>query len=240
LNNAKGHLPGAEDPNLGIEIQINTANNEGTFFKINPGQKVGICAVPGSGRTKLLKAILGETHSGYKVLLNGISSTQIAPEYIGECTSICFHHSDLFEGTIAENIVLHGTVDYTRLLELGAVLNLNSFISERDGGWDEKIDAEDLLVPNSIVKKILLARCLYQNKKLILIDDIWSVFNKNEITSIMQHIQKLSSSAIIISNYKTVLEDLDTVLYTESLKISELGSGAVAMSNPQISSIVWS
>jgi ABC-type bacteriocin/lantibiotic exporter with double-glycine peptidase domain len=85
----------------------------------------------------------------------------------------------------------------------------------------------------------LLARALYGQPNLLLIDDIWNVFTREELSKIIQYIGSLKSTVIIISNVLPVLEQMDKMLFFDNNMIEEYNSPELLNHNPKIKNIVW-
>ena len=204
------------------EVTITDRKSGHPVVNIKPGQKVGICGLPGTGRTRILKTIIGEIQSEYNAQLNHIPVENISGECLGTITGICLQGSNIFEGTLAQNIVLSNEPDMKELTTLSKILNLHGFISSLPGGFNHLFETESG-IPNNIAKKIPLARALYQSPPLILIDDVWSVFTREELEKITNHICSIGSTVIFISNKLPLLGKADKCLYIAEHGITDLG-----------------
>jgi ABC-type bacteriocin/lantibiotic exporter with double-glycine peptidase domain len=189
---------------------------------INAGQKVGICGMPGTGRTRILKTIIGDLETEFASQLNHVPVENISGQVLGSITGICLQGSHIFEGTLAQNIVLGNEVDLTELTNLSKALNFHGFVSSLPGGFNHQFESESG-IPNNIARKIPLARALYNAPPLVLIDDVWSAFTKKELEGIWEYIKNLNSTIIFISNQIPVLSNADSCLFLEANEITNLG-----------------
>lgn len=221
------------------EISIKTLAHPDKMVEIKPGQKVGILGMPGSGRTAILRAILGEQHGQLNLKINNIPVRNVSSEEYNDFTGICFQSSTLFEGTIAENIALREDYNKSEISNLIQVTHLNRFVEEQEHGFEQKIDIQSGGLPNNIARKILLARALYGQPNLLLIDDIWNVFTREELSEIIQYISSLKSTVVIISNVLPVLEQMDKMLFFDNNMIEEYNSPEMLSHNPKVKNIVW-
>ncbi|MEK0421652.1 MAG: ABC transporter ATP-binding protein [Bacteroidetes bacterium] len=191
-------------------------------IEIQAGQKIGICGLPGTGRTRILKTIIGDLETQYASQLNNVPVENISGEGLGSITGICLQGSNIFEGTLAQNIVLGNEPDLTELTSLSKTLNLHSFVSSLPGGFNYEFESESG-IPNNIARKIPLARALYHTPPLILIDDVWGVFTKKELEAIWKHINNIKSTVIFISNQIPVLSQADSCLFLDEQGLSSMG-----------------
>ena len=220
------------------EVTITDRKSGHPVVNIKPGQKVGICGLPGTGRTRILKTIIGEIQSEYNAQLNHIPVENISGECLGTITGICLQGSNIFEGTLAQNIVLSNEPDMKELTTLSKILNLHGFISSLSGGFNHLFETESG-IPNNIAKKIPLARALYQSPPLILIDDVWSVFTREELEKITNHICSIGSTVIFISNKLPLLSKADKCLYIAEHGLTDLGKLNLESLPEGILNITW-
>lgn len=206
---------------------------------IMPGEKAVICGLPGFGRTGILKTIIGEAIGGYNAHLNDVPVENINNEYLGALSGLCLQGSNIFEGTLSQNIVLAKEPDMEELTRISKILNLHEYISSLPNGYQHYFEANNN-VPNNVSKKIPLARALYQSPPLLLVDDIWSSFTKDEIHQILNYIKKLNSTAIIVSNHLPVLESSDRCFFLNEQGLKEIGKVEQHRIPAEIQNIIWS
>lgn len=207
-------------------------------IEIAAGQKIGICGLPGIGRTRILKTIIGDLETEYASQLNHVPVENISGEGLGSITGICLQGSNIFEGTLAQNIVLGNEPDLKELTALSKTLNLHSYVSSLPGGFNYEFESESG-IPNSIARKIPLARALYHTPPLILIDDVWSAFTKKELQTIWEHLKTTPSTVIFISNQIPVLAKADACLYLDENGLTDLGKISENNVPQAIQDITW-
>jgi ABC-type bacteriocin/lantibiotic exporter with double-glycine peptidase domain len=125
------------------------------------------------------------------------------------------------------------------LTRISKILNLHEYISSLPNGYQHYFEANNN-VPNNVSKKIPLARALYQSPPLLLVDDIWSSFTKDEIHQILNYIKKLNSTAIIVSNHLPVLESSDRCFFLNEQGLKEIGKVEQHRIPAEIQNIIWS
>jgi ABC-type bacteriocin/lantibiotic exporter with double-glycine peptidase domain len=212
--------------------------NGKAIIEIVAGQKIGICGLPGTGRTRILKTIIGDLETEYASQLNHVPVENISAEGLGSITGICLQGSHIFEGSLAQNIVLGNEPDLKELTALSKTLNLHGFVSSLPGGFNHEFESESG-VPNNIARKIPLARALYHTPPLILIDDVWSAFTKKELQTIWEHINSTKSTVIFISNQIPVLSYADTCLLLDETGLTDLGKISPTIVPHAIQDITW-
>ena len=141
-------------------------------FFIPAGSKLAIIGRQGSGKSTLIKLMTGQIKPDSGLLtIGGIRMEDIGTEQFLDITGICTNNSELLEGTVEWNITLEKeTKNNKRLKDVIDATMLNNFIINVEDGIKLFVEPSRNNISDSIRRKILLARLLYQNKPLIFID----------------------------------------------------------------------
>jgi ABC-type bacteriocin/lantibiotic exporter with double-glycine peptidase domain len=167
----------------GVEVELKGVtfsypdHNKKTLNKldlsISAGENLVLSGGNGSGKSTLLYIIsaLYNVQQG-TIHFNGIPKKNLN---LGQLRSIIGDYlaqEQLFQGTILENITM-GKVNASFDNVKWAVenLGLKDFISSLNDGYDTMLDPEGKRLPRSIVQKLLLARCIVDKPKLIVLED---------------------------------------------------------------------
>ncbi len=214
LRNINFSLPG-EDRNSLKDIS----------FDIQPGEKVCISGFSGSGKTLLLNIISGlyENYSG-SLSYNDIPVRNIDPisvrAYIGDCLS----QKILFRGTVWENLTM-GRPEVT-LKDVQWVLErigLTEYIQSLPEGLNTLIVPEGPQLPQSIVRKLILARCIAKRPQLLVMDDFFSIWNKTERERIGNFITcDEVETVIVVSNNEEFAKLCSRVIVMEDGKVVDV------------------
>lgn len=142
-------------------------------LSIRPGDKILLQGVNGSGKSILLKIIAGliEPDNG-KIYVNGISLKNIDLKYYHSLLGQSLTEESLFEGTLLENLTFGD--DSVNQAAISSVLNktgLKDFVRQQTDGLSTIIFPEGHQLPHSITKKIILARSLLRNPKLLILNE---------------------------------------------------------------------
>jgi ABC-type bacteriocin/lantibiotic exporter with double-glycine peptidase domain len=155
---------------------------------IEAGERVLISGKSGSGKSTLVQLMAGlyKIESGL-IAFNGSNLNNLKPDNIRSLIGDCLSQEQLFYGTILENITMgrtNATVENVRW----AIKNLflEDFINHTPNGLETMIKSEGKNLPNSVVKKLLLARCIADKPKLILLEEPFSEIGATESTSIIE------------------------------------------------------
>lgn len=197
-------------------------------LEINAGDRLGIAGFGGCGKTTLLKILTGLLHH-YEGLLtvNGVSLREInLNDYrgvIGENLS----DSHVFEGTIEENITV-GRFDLPASDVLMAIekAGLQDFINEQPQGMKTRLSASRGDYPESVVRKIVLARSIVEKPKLLVFDDTFYNTERAEKRSMLEFLMDKQQpwTIISVSNDPLLLSQCTNIILMEDGGIKASGT----------------
>jgi ABC-type bacteriocin/lantibiotic exporter with double-glycine peptidase domain len=138
----------------------------GINITINRGDKVLILGNSGSGKSTLLRIILRDLEpTGGIYQINGIDSKQVDPSFFYNEISIIGQRSTLLPISLGKNLALSEQFDRERVTECLNTVNLNGFDA------DYLIDESFGNLSEGEMQRMLLARMLYQRRKIFVLDE---------------------------------------------------------------------
>ena len=183
-----GHLPVIHNLNL----------------EVKSGERICISGSDGSGKTTLFKITTGlfDSFEG-TITLNGLPIRSLKVDALRAIIGDNFNESDVFKGTLYENIQAGvKEVSYDDVMWASRLVGLDEFISTSPMGLETKIDPEGKRLASSITKKILMARCVAERPKILLIEDSITNLSPEERHTIYSRLldSKYGWTVIIMSN----------------------------------------
>lgn len=134
--------------------------------------KVVISGVTGSGKTTLLRLLAGiYKPKGGKVLINDINLENYNQSNLYANIGIIFPSNQLFEGSFRENITMGKAIDDKRISEVVNLLGIDTYLRTQPKGIESLIDSGGRRLPRSIIQKIIIARVIINEPKLLLLED---------------------------------------------------------------------
>ena len=201
---------------FGQAPQSNITIIKGVNFKLDAGQTLAIIGPSGSGKTTLTKFICGIWSSSQgKVRLDGADVSSWSKDELGPHIGYLPQSFDLFEGTIAENIARLGRVDIDKVKEVADIVGLNPFIENLKEGLNTNIGNAGSYLSGGQRQRIALARALYNNPKLIILDEPSSSLDREGDLALIKALNILKSKGstiIFIAHQKHLIEIADQVL----------------------------
>ena len=163
---------------------------------VAPGEKLCVSGFNSSGKSLLLQIIAGlyDNFSGsisYDNLPLGNWSKEELRSLIGDSLS----KEDIFKGTLMENIALgKPNITFQQVLEVTATVGLTEFTESLPEGFDSVLVPEGKNLPQSVRQKIMLARSITGNSKLILLEDNFNQLNELDKTRFLDHLLSRKST----------------------------------------------
>jgi ABC-type bacteriocin/lantibiotic exporter with double-glycine peptidase domain len=150
-------------------------------LSLMPGEKVVVVGSTGSGKTTLLQILAGlyDVQQGtvaYNDLPRGNLELGSLRSIIGDCLS----EELLFEGTILDNITMgRKAATFERVQWAVRELGIDEYIRSQPKGYETVLDTQGRRLPRGIVQKLLLARSIVDEPRLLLLEDVLDVVSED-------------------------------------------------------------
>ncbi len=145
----------------------------GVDLRIAPGEKVCISGPDGSGKSTLLQIVAGmvDPDEG-SVLLDGQGLRSLCPKHLRSAMGDSFSQEDLFTGTVLENIIMgRPWVSEAHARDAALRAGLLPMLADLPDGLLTMLDPLGSRLPGSLMKRIIVARCIAGRPRLVLFED---------------------------------------------------------------------
>lgn len=196
---------------------------DGISLDIKAGEKVCISGSSGSGKSFLLQLVAGlfDSYQG-AISFNNIPISSLCKEDIRSYINDSLAKEDIFKGTLLENITLgKPNISDSQIHKIVEILGLSEFVANSENGYNTALLPEGKNLPKSIRLKIMLARSLAGNPKLILIGDNFNHLTKIDKQKFMNYVlsNDISATVLVVSNDIEIAQRFDKVLVLDSGKL---------------------
>ena len=170
-------------------------------LKINKGERIAILGATGSGKTSLVNLIprFYDVTSG-SVLVDGVDVKEYKLEDLRNKVCTILQRTELFSGTITEN-VRWGKTDATtsEIEEACKIAQANEFILANPEGYDKVIERGGVNVSGGQKQRIAIARALVKKPEILIFDDSTSALDLKTEANLHQALREnLSDTTVII------------------------------------------
>jgi ABC-type multidrug transport system fused ATPase/permease subunit len=184
-------------------------------FTIEKGKKYLIKGVSGAGKTTLMNllAMIYDDYQG-KITVDGINYNEISERSFHEKVAFIYQDVFLFEDTIKNNITLYKDVAKEQIDYAVRVCGLDSIVSEKKDGIDEKLTENGKNLSGGQRQRISIARAIAKNAEILFVDEGTSSLNEELGREIEKVFLELDNTVIAISHryYEGITENYDYVL----------------------------
>jgi len=187
-------------------------------FRLLAGEALGVIGPSGAGKTSLVRALVGiwpAMRGGIRI--DGAMLDQWDPIALGRHIGFVSQEIDLFDGTIAENISrMAPEPDSEAVLAAARAAGAHDMILRMPSGYDTPIGDSGAVLSGGQRQRIALARALYGNPFLLVLDEAGSNLDKDGETALLAAIESAKSRGsivVMVAHRPSALACCDKVLW---------------------------
>lgn len=202
-------------------------------LKIEKGQRLAIVGVNGAGKTTFIKLLtrLYDLTEG-EILLNGINIKSFNKKEYFKIFSVVFQEIKMFSFSIAKNIglVSEENIDKDRVKKVIEQAGMTDKINSLEKGIETTVlkvlDKEGIELSGGENQRIALARALYKNGEVIILDEPTAALDAIAEYNIYRKFDEMigDKTAIYISHRLSSTKFCDVIAFFEDGEIKEYGS----------------
>lgn len=181
-----------------------SSQNRWLFNKINlhtkPGVTIHISGGHGVGRTVLLNMIAGVYKpSDGQIMIEGRTIQSFSREELATKVGLISAQSEIFRGTIADNLTRFGLTDMAEMHDILGSLGIERDVSKLAMGYDTFLHgAEPDTITPGLKQRIAIARVLGLRPRIILFDDADRNLDRNGYKNIISTLGHMRRDACLI------------------------------------------
>ncbi|HEX9061434.1 MAG TPA: ABC transporter ATP-binding protein, partial [Clostridia bacterium] len=207
---------------------------DGISFQIPEGSMTAIVGLSGSGKSTVFKLLNGfyEEYEG-NIRLFGHDLKNWSLNGARSNLSYLSQESYLFPDTIGMNISCVNDAPEENVLHAAQIAHIDEFVSDLENGYDTVIGEGGAKLSGGQKQRISLARCVYKNAPILLLDEPTSsldVQNEAVIQSAISDHMK-GRTIVVIAHRLSTIKKADLVLVLDEGKIIEKGTHDQLMQN---------
>jgi ABC-type bacteriocin/lantibiotic exporter with double-glycine peptidase domain len=177
----------------------------------------------GSGKSSLLRLLAGiiDPTSG-RIFINDAALSSLHLNSYRALLGLSLSEETPFEGTIRENVSFNNLeVTDQRIRAVFNEIGLKEFLKDQPNGLDTYLKPEGKQIAYTVAKKIILARAIIKNPKLLILEDPLDQFSMEEAANIITYITDPihNWSLIVVSANKQWESSCNTIINLDNGKI---------------------
>ncbi len=201
--------------------QVNAIEN--VSFQIRSGEKVAIIGRVGSGKSTILKLILGLYRAGNGAIRHdGTDIAQIDPADLRRNIGYVSQDSSLFFGTIRENITISAPwADDQAILKTAQLAGVEHFVRRHPAGYDMPIGERGEGLSGGQRQSVTIARALLPDPPILLLDEPTSAMDNSSEQEFLKNIREVSDdkTIILVSHKPQMLSLAERVIIVDNGKV---------------------
>jgi ATP-binding cassette subfamily C protein LapB len=201
----------------------------GVDLRVKPGELIAIAGPSGAGKSTLLKILLGlYPPQGGSVIVDGLDIRQLDVGEWRQSVGYVPQTAEFFYGTLAQNIRLSNPqASDADLARAAAEIDLLSDKSLLPDGFQTRLSSQVLRrLPDSLKRRITIARAFVRDEALYLLDDPGNNLDFESDKLLMDKIRALKGHATVflVTHRPSHMRLADRVIYMRDGRIAAQGT----------------
>ncbi len=207
-------------------------------FVAEPGQMVALLGATGSGKTSIINLLprFYDVSAG-AVLIDGHDVRSVTIDSLRSQIGIVLQESNLFSGTIRENIAFgRPDADDAAISAAAQAAAAHDFILSFPEGYDTRVGERGVTLSGGQKQRIAIARALLLDPRLLILDDSTSSVDlqtERVIQAALDRLMHGRTSFVIAQRISTVLS-ADQILVLDQGRLVASGTHSELMENSPI------
>jgi len=199
-------------------------------FVVEQGETIAFVGPSGAGKSTLVKMLVGLYHpQNGNVYYNGVDSNDIALEDIRTQIGFVTQDTQLFAGTIKENLLfVNPSASDEELLDALQKSSCQNLLERAEKGIETVIGEGGLKLSGGEKQRLSIARSLLRRPHLLIFDEATSSLDsitEEEITSTIKEISELKEQiTVLIAHRLSTIMHADRIYVLEKGRIVETGT----------------
>lgn len=196
------------------------------------GKVTALVGKSGSGKSTIASLLLRlyDPIAG-NILLDGVDYRSFQPQQLRALFGVVAQETQLFAGTIEDNIAYAMTSPYTQegLRAAAAKANALEFIDKCDDGFQTLVGDRGTLLSGGQKQRVSIARIFLRKPRLLLLDEATSALDTENEAIVQKALDGLVTSGIcrtvvVIAHRLSTVRDADQIVVMEDGEVRELGN----------------
>lgn len=203
---------------------------EDISFTIPQGKVTAIVGASGSGKTTILKLLLGfYAPLNGEILLADNNLTNYNIKWWRSHCGVVMQDGVIFSESISRNIAIgDGDIDETRLIEAAKIARIHDYIMSLPMGYSTQIGRDGVGLSQGQKQRILIARAVYKNPDFIFLDEATNALDAKNERAIVENLDEFykGRTVVIVAHRLSTVKNADQIIVLDGGRVVETGNHA--------------
>lgn len=188
-------------------------------FIIKQGEKIGIIGENGSGKSILVKTILGFYKYEGNIYINNHNIKGLNKKDIRRYVELILGESYMFSGNILENIKLDNEISMNTIENIASDCDIKNDIYKFKDNYDTLIGEKGVKLSGGQKQRICIARGIASNKPILILDEALNKLDNRTKRNILSNLinKYCDKTIILISNNLEIINYVNNIIYIDGI-----------------------
>jgi ATP-binding cassette, subfamily C, bacterial PrsD len=197
-------------------------------FGLTAGQGLGVIGPSGSGKSSLVRALVGVWHPFRgKVRLDGAALDQWSSDVLGRYVGYLPQDVELFAGTVAQNICrFDADAPSDKIIAAAKEAGVHDMIVKMREGYNTQVGEQGTALSAGQAQRVALARALYGDPFLIVLDEPNSNLDSEgdeALTRAVRAARERGAIVVVVAHRPVGIEGVDQILVLKDGRMQAFG-----------------
>lgn len=204
-------------------------------FEIPEGKVTAIVGTSGSGKTTIIKLLLGYYKAlGGEISIGGTDINRFNLKWWRRQCGVVMQDGVIFSESIARNIAVDdGDIDKERLAEAARIANIDDYIMRLPLKYNTLIGQDGVGLSQGQKQRILIARAVYKNPQYIFLDEATNALDANNERAIVENLMEFykGKTVVVVAHRLSTVKNADRIVVIDQGRIIETGKHQELIAN---------
>ncbi len=198
---------------------------ESVTLNVSAGTRVALVGPTGSGKSTVAHLLvrLFDPEKG-EICLDGRGLVDLDRTALADAVSIVFQETFLFNDSVYHNITLGEPFDEADVVAAAELAQADDFINHLPDGYATVVGERGASLSGGQRQRIAIARALVREPRLLVLDDATSAVDPAVESAILDGLEQLDTSVVIVAYRRSSIVLADEVIYIEDGRIMDRGT----------------
>ncbi|CAN5779731.1 NHLP bacteriocin export ABC transporter permease/ATPase subunit [soil metagenome] len=194
-------------------------------FEVRPGASIAIVGVSGSGKSALLRLLLGfEMPERGGVYYDGKDLETLDLRQVRRQIGTVLETASLMPGTIFENITVGAELTHEQVMEAARLAAFDDDLAAMPMGLDTMVTEGGGLLSGGQRQRVMIARALVNRPRLIFFDEATSALDNRTQAIVGESLAKMNATRLVIAHRLSTIRAADHIVLLEAGQVVESGT----------------